>query len=65
MTDPSKPREAVLVRSWLERRFEAARLDQATADRRGYETRDDFGDQPTGSATANGGQTSRCSRGNR
>jgi len=43
MTDPPKPRDAVLVRSWLERRLEASRLDQARADQRGYENRDDFG----------------------
>lgn len=42
MTDPSKPWDAALVRRWLERRFEASRLDQAAADRRGYEARDDF-----------------------
>jgi hypothetical protein len=42
MTNPSKPWDAALVRQWLERRFEASRLDQAVADRRGYEARDDF-----------------------
>lgn len=42
MTDPSKPWDAALVRKWLERRLEASRLDQAAADRRGYEARDDF-----------------------
>lgn len=31
-----------LVRRWLESRLQAARLDQATADRRGYEARDDY-----------------------
>ncbi|KQN26852.1 hypothetical protein ASE86_04965 [Sphingomonas sp. Leaf33] len=31
-----------MVRTWLERRHAAARLDQAAADRRGYEARDDF-----------------------
>lgn len=42
MTDPLKPWDGVLVRTWLERRFEASRLDQAAADRRGYEARDDY-----------------------
>jgi hypothetical protein len=42
ITTPSKPWDAALVRRWLERRFEASRLDQAAADRRGYEARDDF-----------------------
>jgi hypothetical protein len=30
------------VRKWLERRFEASRLDQAAADRRGYDAQDDY-----------------------
>ena len=30
------------MRNWLERRYEASRLDQAAADRRGYDARDDF-----------------------
>jgi len=42
MTNPSKPWDGELVRKWLERRFEASRLDQAAADRRGYEARDDY-----------------------
>jgi hypothetical protein len=42
MTDPSKPWNGELVRTWLERRFAASRLDQAAADRRGYEARDDY-----------------------
>ncbi|MFD1787902.1 hypothetical protein ACFSC3_09975 [Sphingomonas floccifaciens] len=42
MTEPSKPWDAALVRRWLERRYAAARLDQAAADRRGYDARDDF-----------------------
>ncbi|WP_308815112.1 hypothetical protein [Sphingomonas sp. GV3] len=42
MTDGSKPWDAALVRRWLERRHAASRLDQAAADRRGYEARDDF-----------------------
>jgi hypothetical protein len=31
-----------MVRTWLERRFEASKLDQAEADKRGYEARDDY-----------------------
>ncbi|WP_375381090.1 hypothetical protein [uncultured Sphingomonas sp.] len=31
-----------LVREWLESRSQAARIEQAAADRRGYEARDDF-----------------------
>jgi hypothetical protein len=42
MTDPSKPWDGELVRKWLARRFEMSRLDQAAADRRGYEARDDY-----------------------
>jgi hypothetical protein len=42
MTEPSKAWDGELVRKWLERRFEASRLDQAAADRRGYEARDDY-----------------------
>ncbi len=42
MTNPSKPWDGELVRKWLDRRFEASRLDQAAADRRGYEARDDY-----------------------
>ena len=42
MTDPLKPWDGELVRKWLERRFEASRLDQAAADRRGYEAQDDY-----------------------
>lgn len=42
MTDPLKPWDGEQVRKWLERRFEASRLDQAAADRRGYEARDDY-----------------------
>lgn len=30
------------VRTWLERRLAAAKLDQAAADRRGYEAQDDY-----------------------
>jgi len=42
MSDPSKPWDPELVRKWLERRFEASKLDQAAADRRGYEAQDDY-----------------------
>lgn len=42
MTDTAKPWDSELVRKWLERRFQASRLDQAAADRRGYDARDDF-----------------------
>jgi len=42
MTDSLMPWDGELVRKWLERRFEVSRLDQATADRRGYEARDDY-----------------------
>ncbi|QPI72491.1 hypothetical protein [Sphingobium sp. Cam5-1] len=42
MTDPLKPWDGEQVRIWLERRFEASRLDQAAADRRGHEARDDY-----------------------
>ncbi|GAA4220444.1 hypothetical protein GCM10022253_24580 [Sphingomonas endophytica] len=42
MTDSPKPWDAPQVRKWLERRIAAARLDQAAADRGGYEARDDY-----------------------
>ncbi len=42
MTDAPKPWDAALVRHWLQRRLDAARLDQAAADRRGYDALDDF-----------------------
>ena len=42
MSNPPKAWNGELVRTWLERRLEAARLDQAAADRRGYEARDDY-----------------------
>lgn len=42
MSNPSKAWDAPQVRKWLERRFEAAKLDQADADRRGYEAQDDY-----------------------
>lgn len=42
MSNPSKAWDGEQVRKWLERRFEASKLDQAAADRRGYDARDDY-----------------------
>lgn len=42
MNNPSKAWDGEQVRTWLERRFEASKLDQAAADRRGYEAQDDY-----------------------
>lgn len=42
MTQPPKPWNGEQVRKWLDRRFEASRLDQAAADRRGYDAQDDY-----------------------
>lgn len=42
MSDPSAGWDAAQVRTWLERRLAASKLDQTTADRRGYEARDDY-----------------------
>ena len=42
MNSPSKAWDGEQVRKWLERRFEAAKLDQAAADRRGYDAQDDY-----------------------
>ena len=42
MSNPSKAWDRELVRTWLERRCEASRLDQAVADKRGYAARDDY-----------------------
>ncbi|GAA0325609.1 hypothetical protein GCM10009087_39930 [Sphingomonas oligophenolica] len=42
MSNPSKAWDGELVRKWLERRFEASKLDQAAADRRGYEAQDEY-----------------------
>jgi hypothetical protein len=42
MSDPVKPWDGALVRTWLESRYEASRRDQAAADKRGYEARDDY-----------------------
>ena len=41
MTGPSRPWDGEQVRKWLDRRVEVSRLDQAAADREGYEARDD------------------------
>ena len=42
MSNPAKIWDGDQVRNWLTRRVAAAKLDQATADRRGYEARDDY-----------------------
>jgi len=42
MNETSKAWNGELVRGWLESRLQAARLDQAAADRRGYEAQDDY-----------------------
>jgi hypothetical protein len=42
MSDPVKAWDGELVRRWLARRSEVSKLDQAAADRRGYEARDDY-----------------------
>ncbi|MES2443928.1 MAG: hypothetical protein V4574_13955 [Pseudomonadota bacterium] len=42
MNNPSKAWDGEQVRKWLERRFEASKLDQAAADRHGYEAQDDY-----------------------
>jgi len=42
MSVSEKAWDSEQVRTWLERRIEAARLDQAAADRRGYEAQDDY-----------------------
>ncbi|WP_375382253.1 hypothetical protein [uncultured Sphingomonas sp.] len=42
VSETSKAWDGELVRKWLESRVGAARLDQAAADRRGYEARDDY-----------------------
>lgn len=42
MSNPPKAWNAALVRTWLDRRAAAARLDQAAADRRGYAAQDDY-----------------------
>jgi len=42
MNDLPKAWDGEQVRNWLERRLDASRLDQAAADRRGYEAQDDY-----------------------
>jgi hypothetical protein len=42
MSETSKPWDGDLVRTWLESRLQAARIEQATADKRGYEAQDDY-----------------------
>ena len=42
MADPSKPWNGEAVRAWLQSRFEASRLDQAAADKKGYTAQDDY-----------------------
>lgn len=42
MGDASTAWDGAGVRKWLERRSAASKLDQAAADRRGYEARDDY-----------------------
>ena len=42
MNNPSMAWDGEQVRKWLERRFAASKLDQAAADRRGYEAQDEY-----------------------
>ena len=42
MGGSSKAWDGELVRKWLESRLAAARLEQAAADKRGYEAQDDY-----------------------
>ncbi len=42
MSDSSRAWDGALVRTWLESRFAAARLDQAAADKKGYAAEDDY-----------------------
>ncbi len=42
MSDGAKDWDGALVRTWLERRIQAARLEQAAADKQGYEARNDY-----------------------
>ncbi len=42
MSGSLKAWDGDLVRKWLESRFAAAKLDQAAADKRGYEAHDDY-----------------------
>lgn len=41
-SETSKAWDGELVRKWLQSRFEASRLEQAAADKRGYEAQDDY-----------------------
>jgi hypothetical protein len=42
MSVPLKAWDGELVRKWLARRLETSKLDQAVADKRGYEARDEY-----------------------
>lgn len=42
MNETASVWDGARVRTWLERRLAAARLDQAAADRRGYEAQDEY-----------------------
>ena len=42
MSDAPKAWNGEQVRKWLESRLQAAKLDQAAADRRGYDAQDDY-----------------------
>ena len=42
MNNPSKAWNAEQVRTWLERRLATSKLDQAAADRRGYDAQDEY-----------------------
>jgi hypothetical protein len=42
MSETSKAWKGELARRWLESRLQAARLEQAAADKRGYEAQDDY-----------------------
>lgn len=42
MSDLSNAWDASQVQTWIERRLQASKLDQAAADRCGYEARDDY-----------------------
>ena len=42
MSGSAEPWNGEQVRKWLQARLEAARLDQAAADKRGYEAQDDY-----------------------
>lgn len=50
MSDPSRAWDAALVRKWLERRLAASKLDEAAADRRGYEAKVGYDKAAAGSA---------------